>query len=271
MQGQGINAVANALAQSAEHIVAFFEGLRAELAFYVSALNLHERLASLGVPVAWPRPAPPGSLVLRACGLCDVSLALQMGQPVVGNTVDADGKRLVIVTGPNQGGKSSFLRGIGLAHLMMQAGLFVGAQAFEAALVVGLFTHSRREEDPTMTSGKLDEELARLSDLAERVRPGSLVLFNESFASTNEREGSAIARQVVSALLEHGVRVVFVTHLVEFARGWFEARRDDTLFLRAERRPDGTRTFRMVEGEPLETSYGRDLFRRIFAAGPAGC
>lgn len=268
MQGRAINAVANALAQSAEHIVAFFEALRAELAFYVAALNLHERLASLGAPVGWPRPAPPGSLVLRARGLYDVSLALQMGRPAVGNALDADGKRLVIITGPNQGGKSSFLRGIGLAHLMMHAGLFVGAEAFEAAPCTGLFTHWKREEDVTMTSGKFDEELARMSDLADRVRPGALVLFNESFAATNEREGSAIARQVVSALLEHGVRVVFVTHLFEFARGWFETRREDTLFLRAERRPDGTRTFRILEGQPLDTSHGRDLYRRIFASRP---
>jgi len=268
MQARGINAVADALGQSADHIVAFFEALRVELAFYVAALNLHDRLAALGAPVAWPQPAPAGALTFRSRGLYDVSLALQMGRPVVGNAVNADGRRLVVVTGPNQGGKSCFLRSVGLGQLMMHAGLFVGAEAFEAELCTGLFTHYKREEDATLKSGKLDEELARISDLADRVEPGSWLLLNESFASTHEREGSEIARQVVSALMEHGVRIFFVTHLYEFARGWFEAGRPDTLFLRAERRADGTRTFRIIEGEPLDTSYGRDLYRRIFAARP---
>lgn len=100
--------------------------------------------------------------------------------------------------------------------------------------------------------------------IAGAVRPGAMVLFNESFASTNEREGSEIARQVVRGLLEWGVRVVYVTHLYEFAHGTFETRRDQTLFLRANREPDGTRTFRLVEAEPLATTYGEDLYREVF-------
>jgi DNA mismatch repair ATPase MutS len=89
------------------------------------------------------------------------------------------------------------------------------------------------------------------------------VLFNESFTATNEREGSEIASQIVTALLERRVKVFFVTHLYQFARSFLE-RTDDVLFLRPERKPDGTRTFRILEGEPLETSYGEDLYHEIF-------
>jgi DNA mismatch repair ATPase MutS len=64
------------------------------------------------------------------------------------------------LTGANQGGKSTFLHSIGLAQLMMQSGMFVGAERFEAAPCPALFTHYKREEDATMKSGKLDEELA---------------------------------------------------------------------------------------------------------------
>jgi DNA mismatch repair ATPase MutS len=94
-----------------------------------------------------------------------------------------------------------------------------------------------------------------------------MLLCNESFAATNEREGSEIARQIVCALLDKRIRVFFVTHLYEFASGLRGRTPEDTLFLRAERLPDGTRTFRLVEGEPLETSYGEDLYREIFATG----
>jgi DNA mismatch repair ATPase MutS len=148
---------------------------------------------------------------------------------------------------------------------MMQAGMFVGADAFSAETGEGLFTHYRREEDASMESGKWDEELSRMSEIVDKVRPNSLVLFNESFASTNEREGSEIADQIVRALLDKGVKVFFVTHLYQFASGFFARRAADTVFLRAERLADGTRPFKLIEGPPLQTSYGEDLYHAIFA------
>jgi hypothetical protein len=264
MQNRAINGVANALAQSADHVRGFFEMLRTELAFYVGCLNLHERLASKGEPMCFPRPLPAGRRRRRFRGLYDPCLSLLMERPVVGNTMEADGKDLVIITGANQGGKSVFLRSVGLAQMMMQSGMFVAAESFEAGLCMGLFTHFKREEDATMKHGKLDEELARMIDMADHLAPNALVLFNESFAATNEREGSEIARQIVCALLERGVTVCFVTHHYDFAHSLFERKAGQAVFLRAERRDDGTRTFRLVEGEPLQTSYGEDLYREIF-------
>jgi DNA mismatch repair ATPase MutS len=115
-----------------------------------------------------------------------------------------------------------------------------------------------------MKSGKLDEELRRMSAIVDKITPNSTVLLNEAFASTNEREGSEIARQIVRALLESGVKVIYVTHMFDLAQGFYLAKMDGVLFLRAERLPDGRRTFRLIEGEPLPTSYGEDLYRRIF-------
>jgi len=116
----------------------------------------------------------------------------------------------------------------------------------------------------SMKSGKFDEELSRMSEIVEHITPDSMVLFNETFAATNEREGSEIARQIVTALLEKQVKVFFVTHLYDFAQGFYSQQMNGAIFLRAERERDGTRTFKLVEGEPLETSYGADLYKRIF-------
>lgn len=265
LRDRGVHLAANALAQSADHILSFFQILRAELAFYVGCLNLQARLADKGEPICFPDVFPIGERRHHFAGLYDVCLSLTMDRNVVGNTVDADGKSLVMITGANQGGKSVFLRSIGLAQLMMQCGMFVGAESFGGELCTGLFTHYKREEDAAMESGKLDEELSRMSDIAEAIRPGSMILFNESFAATNEREGSEIAKQIVLALLDEGVRVFFVTHLYDLAWGLFEKGRADALFLCAERLPDGTRTFRLVPGEPLATSYGEDVYREIFS------
>ncbi len=259
---RGVNLVADALAQSADHILAFFTTLRYELGFYVACINLHKELTSKNEPVCFPLLSEAG--IGHFTGLYDVCLSLSMRQRVVGNDCDADGNSMILVTGANQGGKSTFLRSVGLSQLMMECGMFVPAVSFNGSPCNGLFTHYKREEDMEMKSGKFDEELRRMSEVAERLRPGALVLFNESFAATNDREGSEIARQIAQALVDSGIRVCFVTHLYEFAHRIWEERASQTRFLRAERGQNGQRTFRLVEGEPLPTSYAQDVYRRVF-------
>ena len=261
---KGINLVANALAQSTEHIRHFFTMLKTELAFYVGCLNLHEQLVRIGEPTCFPVPSPAGERDYTATKLYDISLALNLKQKIVANDVNADGKELIIVTGANEGGKSTFLRSIGLAQLMMQCGMFVPAETLHASISEGIFTHYRRKEDPTMKSGKLDEELSRMSAIVEIISPDSIVLFNESFSATNEREGSELARQIVRALLERRIRVVFVTHFYEFSQGFYAGRLSNTLFLQAERKKDGVRTFKLIESKPQQTSFGQDLYRAVF-------
>ncbi|MDO5865044.1 MULTISPECIES: hypothetical protein [Paenarthrobacter] len=273
LRDRGLNLAANALAQADDHIVDFFKALRNELGFYVACLNLRERLEAAGAPLCLPKPeayeAGTGP-VCSARELGDPSLALA-GTTVTGNDLPADGKTMVIITGANQGGKSTFLRAVGLAQLMMQAGMFVCADYFSSTPCDGLHTHFKREEDASLTSGKLEEELARMNTITDRLTSSSIVLFNESFAATNEREGSDIARDVILALTERGVRVFFVTHLFDLAHSLFTQGLPDALFLQAERREDGQRTYKLQQGEPTATSYGKDLYLRIFANqhGPA--
>jgi hypothetical protein len=263
LTSRGINLVANAAAQSADHIGSYFTMLRAELGFYVSCLNLADRLAAKGVPVAVPDPVPSSSLTFSCTDLRDTCLELQSPGRVTGNDVQGDGKSLVIITGANSGGKSTFLRSVGVAQLMMQCGLFVTAQAYQANVTRGTFTHFIREEDTGMTSGRLDDDLRRMSDIAGQITPGCLMLFNESFAGTNEREGSEIACQIVRALLDAQIKVFFVTHRFGFADHFRRQHAPTTLFLRAERQPDGSRNYRLTVKDPLPTSFGEDLYYRL--------
>jgi MutS domain V len=264
LRARAINDAANAVAQSAEHILAFFRSLQTELAFYLAVGNLQRHLTKLGQPTCIPTPTTTGTPRLSARRLYDPCLALTLNGPVVGNELDGTGKSLVVITGANQGGKSTFLRAVGLAQLMLQAGMFVGAETFAADARDGIFTHYKREEDTDMNHGKLDEELDRMSAIAKWLRPGSLLLSNESFASTNEREGSEIAGQVLAALTESGVKVVFVTHLFDLAHRLAVKPREDVLFLRAQRADDGCRTFEVQPGEPLPTSYAEDTYAQVF-------
>ena len=266
LRDRGISLVAIALTQSKDHVRSFFDMLRTELAFYVGCVNLHEELARKGEPTCFPLPVAVEEHRLSFRGLYDACLALSMDQRVVGIDANADNKDLVMVTGANQGGKSTFLRSIGLAQLMMQCGMFVPADSFCSSVCDGLFTHYKREEDTSMKSGKLDEELSRMSDIVDHITSHPMILFNESFAATNEREGSEIARQITRALLESGIRIFFVTHLFDLACSLEQRAARAALFLRAERQADGQRTFRLAEGAPLPTSYGPDLYDRIFSA-----
>jgi len=264
LRARGILHVATALTQSTDHILSFFRMLRLELGFYICCLNLHERLALKGEPVCIPEPLASGESEFSCEGLYDVCLSLTLDERTIGNDVNCDGKPLVVITGANGGGKSTFLRSVGLAQLMMQCGMFAPAKALRATVCSGIFTHFKREEDATMQSGKLDEELKRMSTIVDAIAPGSIVLLNESFASTNEREGSEIATQIVHAFLKMGIKVFYVTHLFALADGFQRAGLHSALFLRAERLSNGRRTFRLLEGKPLPTSYGEDLYRRIF-------
>jgi hypothetical protein len=266
LAGRAINDVASTVTQSVDHVKGFFDRLRTELGFYRGCVNLHNRLTTAGVPTCFATATPIVPARFRCRGLRDVGLCLTTRKTVIGNDIDADDKSLIVITGANEGGKSTFLRSVGTAQTMMQAGMFVTAESFQANVTRGIFTHFKREEDATMTRGKLDEELARMSEIADYIGSKSLLLCNESFASTNEREGSQIARGVIDAFTEAGIKVVYVTHLYDLAHS-LHARRDrDHLFLRAERRDDATRTFRLTPAEPEPTSYGEDSFRRVFGS-----
>ena len=188
LRDRGIIIAANAVAQSNDHILSFFRMLRTELAFYVGCLNLYEKLSAEAEPTCFPAAKPFGERQYAVCGLYDVCLALKLGHRVVSNDCDGDGKELFVVTGANEGGKSTFLRSVGLSQLMMQCGMFVPARSYCANLCTGLFTHYKREEDATMESGKLEEELRRVSAFVDHLSPNSMVLFNEIIRSTNERE-----------------------------------------------------------------------------------
>ncbi len=274
LTNRGLNHVANAAAQAADHVESYFTMLRLELAFYVSCLNLRAALVESGTPLTFPELVAHDRARQRARFSCsdlrDVSLSLQTSEPVVGNDVEADGRPLVIVTGANSGGKTTFLRSVGLAQLMAQCGMFVTASSYRSSIHSGVFTHFGREEDASMRSGRLDDELRRMDAIVGAARRGAVVLFNESFSGTNEREGSEIGRQVVQALLERDMTVFFVTHLFDLADGFRRSVPDITRFLRAERAANGAATYALVPADPLPTSFAVDVYRRIGGFGPAG-
>ncbi len=243
----------------------FFDKLRFETAFYLSAVQLERQMERFGIKWCFPKVCDRRDLEFE--DLKEFVMGLEQRATLVGNTCSIKQKDLLIVTGANQGGKSTFLRSIGIAQIMMQCGLMVTARSYSSGIFPKIFVHFTRREDSAMNSGRLDEELGRMNRIVEQIDDGSLLLLNESFATTTEKEGSVIAYDIIRALNEAGVRILTVTHLLSFAKRIYEesyGRPDSTAeFLSAERMADGTRTFRMIRHEPELTSFGLDLYEEL--------
>lgn len=266
LRDRALRTVARAAEQASIHVRSFFSCLRDETAFYLGCLNLRSRLEAAGMPVAIAQVAGAGGDVFGAESLYDPGLVLRTGGGVVGNDVDTGSRGLLVVTGANHGGKTTLLRSIGLAQLLADAGAYVPAARMSVSQARGVYTHWQREEDQAMKHGKLDEELSRIGRLAEVMRPGSLLLSNESFASTNEAEGSQIGLEAIRGFVAAGVRVAAVTHLYDLAETICTSGEPAAVFLRAERGENGERSYRIPAGPPLPTAYARDFYRREFGA-----
>ncbi|MFT3888941.1 MAG: hypothetical protein QM713_12365 [Arachnia sp.] len=261
LRDRSVADVSRAASEAADHVLGFFACLRTELGFLLACLNLDDALRRVGAPICRPNPRATS---MAATGLYDPCLALRTGRAPTGNDVDLSGGALLVITGANGGGKSTLLRALGTAQLMLQAGLPAPATALAAPPVGRVFTHWAREEDTELVHGKLDEELERMARIVDDIRLGDLLLCNESFSSTNEAEGSEILLGVTRALVLAGVDVRSVTHLYDFARTVSDDPDLGARFLRAERPDPGRRTFRLTPGPPSPTSFGLDLYDDLF-------
>ncbi len=263
MEAAGLAHVMKMYQNFIKELTAFFENLHFQIAFYIGGANLKNRLSQMHIPTCMPQVVSKDLKLFKFRGLYDLSMAIYNRSMPVSNDLETEEKQLYIITGANQGGKSTYLRSIGIAQVMLQSGLFVPAFYYCNCLYDGIYTHFTRREDTAMNSGKLDEELKRMSLILNDITPDSLLLMNESFATTTEREGSKIASDVVTALYENGTRILMVTHLFEFTKAMYEKKPDRAMFLSAERLSDGTRTYKIYEREPERTSYGLDLYDQI--------
>ncbi len=263
MEAAGLAHVMKMYQNFIKELTSFFENLRYQLAFYIGCANLKNRLTQMHMPACMPQIVSREMDLYKFRGLYDLSMAVYNRSLPVSNDLDTQSRQLYIITGANQGGKSTYLRSIGIAQIMLQSGMFVPAAYYCGCLYDGIYSHFTRREDTAMNSGKLDEELNRMSRILSDITPSSLLLMNESFATTTEREGSRIASDVVTALYENGTHMIMVTHLFEFTKSCFEKNPERAMFLSAERLADGTRTYKILEKEPERTSYGLDLYEKI--------
>ncbi|MHB8588464.1 MAG: MutS-related protein [Candidatus Dormibacteraceae bacterium] len=196
------------------------QGFDREIQFYLAYLEFIERFKPIGLAFCYPEVSNR-SKGLRACETFDLALAnklLHEKASVVCNDFYMEGReRLFIVSGPNQGGKTTFARTFGQLHYLAKVGCPVPGSEVRLFLWDRLFTHFEKEERLEDLRGKLKDDLVRIHAILEAASGNSVVIMNESFASTTLKDAMYLGKEVIRRLIQKDLLGVYVTFIDELA------------------------------------------------------
>lgn len=249
-----------------------FITLMPEITFYIRFAELMDKIKAKGFALSKAEVTNAQNRTADAEGIYNLKLAIKAlgedekisAKDIVTNDFKFDeNARIYILTGPNRGGKTTITQAVGLAFLLAQNGIYVPAASMSFSPADNIFTHFPADENDTVDLGRLGEESKRLAEIFSSATNKSLLLLNESLATTNVSEGLYIAKDVIKAMRYLGVRCIFNTHMHDLARNLDEI----NLGIKGESKiesmvtgvEDGKRSFKIFIAPPQGVSYAKDI------------
>jgi len=223
-----------------------------EIQFYLSWLDLIKPLRHAGLPFCYPTLCDTAER-LYAFDSFDLALArMEYGKTVVNDFTLSAPERIIVVTGPNQGGKTTFARAFGQAHYLASLGLCVPGREAALYLFDHILTHFGREEDLSTLNGKLQDDLVRLRELLKKATNRSVIVVNEIFASTTLSDALSLGGHMMDSFAALGAPAVLVTFLDELA-----SHGPETVSMMSTIREDDPtkRTFKILRKPPDGLAY----------------
>jgi DNA mismatch repair protein MutS len=230
-----------------------------EVQFYMAYIGHMRSLESAGLTFCYPAVSESDKTE-RVIGGYDLALAKALVEhkaPVITNDFNLDGReRILIVSGPNQGGKTTFARMFGQLHYLASLGCPTPASEAKLLLFDGLHTHFERGEDIHNLRGKLRDDLYRMHETLKQVTPRSLVILNEVFSSTSVSDAIFLSSQVLATIIKRDALCVCVTFIDELAE-----LSDTTVSMASQVRPGNMaeRTFKVVRQPPNGLAYAMSI------------
>ena len=224
-------------------------------AFYLGMAKFYQQAMAEGLAFCFPRDQP--NIALR--GVYDLSLALRNAGAVVANDIDLTAQRGFVLTGANQGGKTTFLRSLGLSVMLAGQGMMIpaasGGMPFFAG-VTGLFAGAAA----TQGGDRLAEETARVAEVLGGLPGGSFVMMNELFTSTRRVDAMALYRKTLTDCMDRGIFFACVTHLYEMgADADLRAAGPFVSLVAQVQGQDNDRTYLIKPSQPGELAFAADI------------
>ena len=169
---------------------------------------------------------------------------------------------IFILTGPNRGGKTIFTQAVGQAVILMHLGAYVPCSSMSGDIVEGIFTHFPADENDTLSYGRLGEESIRINKIVKDMRKNSLILLNETYATTSFSDGLYMATDLVRFLKLQNVKCIYNTHMHELAASVdklnnFEG--NGVIASLVMQIVEGNRLYKAEIQKPTSNSYARDI------------
>ncbi len=262
--------------KSTEDILTF----ESQMSFYIGAKRIIDAVRARGLDMCRPKYLKMEERRLNAKGVFDLSFYTQMvssdpmgslKDKIITNdcTMDDNG-RFFVLTGANNGGKTTYTRAIGIIQVMAQAGIYVPCSSCEISPVDFIYTHFPKEEEVGLNTSRFTQECKQFKVTVDNATRYSMLLLNESIQSTTPTECVFIATELTKIFRCIGVRGVYATHLLELAKNLDKLNAEvegDTklvsIVTTVDTTADNKRLYRIVKSAPQEFGYAQTIYKKF--------